>query len=466
MKIKSKQLLSTLLAVMMVFGLFAVMPLTAMAVNTDVAILSSDSADSVKTKIHNAINASNSGDTVTVTGSISGVITTQIGISIPTGVKVVWKATCIGSTYGQVPLFYLHNSEGTFEIAEGGIIGQTGTAYALYIENVDVIINGGTVSSSSADRPAICSHNNNIELLSGKVENTGNGNAIEIVSNASFTMSGGTVSAAGGIAISSGANSSVTVSGGWITGYGHKTVIDALDTDTTVTITGGLVCGYGTEVLGVNNVINVSSGTPTIGGSAVVCAWNKAAGHTEYTAGTSNDLAVNPSTASVEWVKVSSYHGIHYANGSNTGFLSIDDVTVTAATGAALTPTTVNYVKNSGNDVVLTVDLAGYTPQSIKNGSYTLQAGTDFIINNSTTVTLKAAYLNTLAVGAHTLTFTFSGGTSPTLNVNVTGTGVTLTPTAVTFNMNDGGDIHITVDLAGYTPQSIKNGSYTLQAGT
>ncbi|MCL1905407.1 MAG: ABC transporter substrate-binding protein, partial [Clostridiales bacterium] len=96
------------------------------------------------------------------------------------------------------------------------------------------------------------------------------------------------------------------------------------------------------------------------------------------------------------------------------------DVVKQSSAGATLSPTSVAFEKGNSGDITISGDTAGHSPQNIKNGDFTLQPDTDFVINSMTSMTLKAAYLNTLDVGTHTLTFNFSGGTSPTLTITVT----------------------------------------------
>ena len=144
-------------------------------------------------------------------------------------------------------------------------------------------------------------------------------------------------------------------------------------------------------------------------------------------------------------------------------------VTMSGDLSAYISPTNVVFVKGTDSDITLTVDLAGYTPQAIKNGDYTLQPGTDFVLVDSSTAILKASYLNSLDAGFQTITFEFNGGVNPTLKVTVIGTsatGATVSPTSVIFEKNNSGNITLTVNLAGYTLQAIKNGDYTLQSGT
>ena len=548
MKIKSKRLLSTLLAVMMVFGLFAVMPATASAANIVVNILPSDSVSTIQTDIQSAIDTAGNGDIVTVGGSKNNVTGTEIlELTIPSGVTVSWAASYAGASNvsgkGMIEL----KGQGIFEVATNGTIEKTsGTSYTIHTSGsasadaVTIRINGGTVSCSSM--ATIYSERGNVEVLGGLIENTANSRCIQIGygTGKSVTVSGGTVRSAGGKTIYSynskspiitisggiventdagpaiavenseysvvnvsggtvsaesgdaihtigdgygimisgsavvsskasravyavGKNSSVVVSGGTLeargaesshavctdgtgatidisggllTSVGTNGTIRSTGTSSYVNVSGGFVFAYGTSTSGSGSgtAISMETGAPTISGSAVICAWAKPSGATTYTGGTSDNLTVNPTAATATWGKSGSQSGINYANGANTGFFAISDVTVTGtvvtptptptptpAAGVTITPTAASFVKNSGVDIPVTVDFAGNTLQGINNGSYTLQSGTDFTLSGNI-VTLKTAYLNTLATGTHTLAFAFSGGTNPTLTITVTET--------------------------------------------
>ncbi|MCL2815678.1 MAG: S-layer homology domain-containing protein, partial [Oscillospiraceae bacterium] len=104
---------------------------------------------------------------------------------------------------------------------------------------------------------------------------------------------------------------------------------------------------------------------------------------------------------------------------------------------------------------------------AIKNGGHTLSKNTEFTASGGNIV-LKAAYLQTLAVGNHTITFEFSGGANPTLALTVTETtpDATVSPTAADYDKNGGGDITLAVTSDGYTLQAIKNGGSTLLGNT
>ncbi|MGG4146289.1 X2-like carbohydrate binding domain-containing protein [Paenibacillus algorifonticola] len=69
----------------------------------------------------------------------------------------------------------------------------------------------------------------------------------------------------------------------------------------------------------------------------------------------------------------------------------------------------------------VTLTLNGNTLTSIKNGTATLIAGTDYTVSD-TTVTIQKAYLAAQPVGTTTLTFNFSAGANAALTVSVINT--------------------------------------------
>ena len=86
---------------------------------------------------------------------------------------------------------------------------------------------------------------------------------------------------------------------------------------------------------------------------------------------------------------------------------------------ASITPTKATFDKNDKKDILITVEPNGYKLEEIKNGGNKLEKDKDYKIAGDK-VTLTAEYLEGLAVGAHTLTFEFDGGTNPTLALTVT----------------------------------------------
>ncbi|MDR3543318.1 MAG: X2-like carbohydrate binding domain-containing protein [Desulfosporosinus sp.] len=154
-------------------------------------------------------------------------------------------------------------------------------------------------------------------------------------------------------------------------------------------------------------------------------------------------------------------------------------VTVSDSTPPVISPTTATFDKNSANtsaghytDVVTTMTLYSATLSSVKNGSTTLIAGSNYTVSGSN-VTIPKAYLATQSVGTTNLTFTFSDGSTKTLAVTVSDSTPTINPTTATFdkntfNMMPGhyADIPVTMTLNGSTLSSITNGSTALTLST
>jgi hypothetical protein len=450
MKIKSRKLLSLLLTLVMVFSLFAAMPLAASAATASQLkdiINSFDPGPSSMGKLE-AYTISGR-PVVIIGGTVTGATNTLI-LDIDSGLTVQWVADYSGSMDdGVIQL----TGSGTFEVTGGSISNDKNTTISLLgLSNVAVKVSGGTVRNTGS---------NSGTAISGSV-----------TSNNNITVSGGTVSSIRGYAIS--VSGHVTVSGGTVSrAGGDRAAIEVFNQLNTVTVTGGiisaadapaiycdtsssvvnisgnsLVFSYGTNITGNNN--SIIRGTATISGDAVVCGWNKAAGTTTYTDGTATDL-VAYSGATVKWVKSGAQSGISYAKGANTGFFQIDGVTVGAEALSApsnLTATagadgiTLNWTNNAATGDKIYIDrkegsgiwvtiadspatLTTYTDASVEMGktyTYKIRVVADFIVSNfsneatatmggaptitgPTTMTLTAGYAAT-STGAYTITGT------------------------------------------------------------
>jgi uncharacterized repeat protein (TIGR02543 family) len=89
-----------------------------------------------------------------------------------------------------------------------------------------------------------------------------------------------------------------------------------------------------------------------------------------------------------------------------------------SGTSATISISTATYYTGDGKDITVTLTPGNYTLIDIKNGNTTLIKGTDYTVDGNT-VTIKAAYLATLATGEHKLTFDMSDGTDPVLTVTI-----------------------------------------------
>jgi hypothetical protein len=106
---------------------------------------------------NHGLSAAVSGNIVTVTGTREGA-TDELRLNIPGGVTVRWQASLSGATTGASSLVYLNSG----------------------------VLNSGVGT---------------LEVTSGKIEQTGSGNAISNYASGTINVSGGTVSATTGRAI-------------------------------------------------------------------------------------------------------------------------------------------------------------------------------------------------------------------------------------------------------------------------
>ena len=192
-------------------------------------------------------------------------------------------------------------SAGGLLTISGGLVENTGTSQTLGVDNVTMT--GGVLRNMNAT-PTLSM-----------------GGSSVLVFNGNFDISGGQISSrAGFVLYPSGVNYNINVHGGFMFSYGTGIV--------------NKVVSYVAK----DFVIHSSFNDPVIGGEAVVCAWNQEAGRTTYNAGTADDLLVVPPGASAVWGVEGGESGIKYANGANTGFFAMGEVTVVAS-GAELQPT-------------------------------------------------------------------------------------------------------------------------------
>jgi len=131
MKTQTREGISMLLALMLAFALFSVMPTAALAVYFPVVIAETDTVGEIQTLIQNAIDGAAVGDTVTVMGSKMGADET-LYLDIPEGVTVVWKAEHSGAVGEREDLIY---------IIGGGIVkanGENGAADSVRYDSYEI----------------------------------------------------------------------------------------------------------------------------------------------------------------------------------------------------------------------------------------------------------------------------------------------------------------------------------------
>jgi len=363
---KAKKIVSTLLTLAMVFGLFAAMPLTANAASlTQIKEYIEGLDFGTKGKLYATIVAGKS--VVLITGAVTNANKT-LEFDISSGLTVKWEADYSGNTNSPDNKFIKLKGNGTFEVAEGKIVHENKGTCIEVLGNNTVNVAGGTVSSySGANTEAVAisaSGTNTINISGGTVKGYGSGGFNHAVrssgDNTTINVTGGTLIASGSsnsthTIYSSGANTTINISSGTVrSDYGANAIytsgnnakinvtggmvgsvrsrmyttgwstISAGGTGSKITVSGGFVFGRGTAV---NSVIYADSFV--IKGTAVVCAWDQPTGSTAivptYDEGDSTDLVVN-SGVTVKWGFNGYDSGIIYSNGTtNSGFFQIDN---------------------------------------------------------------------------------------------------------------------------------------------
>ena len=202
----------------------------------------------------------------------------------------------------------------------GEISGNTagGNSGGVYVYNGTLTMNGGKINGNNSGTYAggVFVYNSNFTMNGGKVSgnNAGSYNGGIFVYNGDFTMTGGEI-------IGNAATTSTTGRGIYI--YGESTA----------NIKGGVIAGIGTTI---NNVVY---GTYVNNGNTAIIAWNKPAGNIIIPSapGTSTNLTVSQNATAV-WANKDGNSGISYANGENTGFITISEMNGTTPIHIANNP--------------------------------------------------------------------------------------------------------------------------------
>lgn len=149
----------------------------------------------VNTLSNFGLTADVSGSTVTVTGTKAA--TDTLSLTIPTGVKVLWKASLTGAV--NYSLVFLTGA-GMFELA-GGEIANTGTGMAVACNSGSIVISGGTASSVSDVATVMAyymggDNSPTITMTGGKVISTSEElSSCAIIAGGETVITGGTITA-------------------------------------------------------------------------------------------------------------------------------------------------------------------------------------------------------------------------------------------------------------------------------
>jgi len=270
MKNKSRKLFSALLALVMVFGLLAAVPMT--------MTVSAANEGALATTIYNFDPGNGAGPfqltaiadtvnhTVTVTGTVTGA-TNTLALDIDAGVTVIWNASYSGTTPAVPDTLIKLSGKGTFEVAAGGSIINNGAGLAIYApagsDFININVNGGTATATTGYAVYIAGNNATVAVTGGTASAT-TGGAVAVKGNyASVNVNGGTVSATTGVGIFiEGGYSTVNVSGGAVsTGGAASYAVSVIGDNAIIDLTGGAVTattGWAVGVIGDNARINMS----------------------------------------------------------------------------------------------------------------------------------------------------------------------------------------------------------------
>jgi hypothetical protein len=209
----------------------------------------------------------------------------------------------------------ISNYGGTVTIS-GGMVEGSYDGYAIWNRNNGGTINisGGTVSGEIQN-----DYNGMINITGGTVSN--HAHAISNESNGIINISGGML-LANYDAIVNNDVGTINISGGMVLGKWGGAIVN--NSIRTVNVSGGIVFAhvYSTDVT------EVIRGNYIRSNNAVVVAWYEGAGTRVYSIGTSDDIFTDPATATAIWANTEGNSGILVANGTNTGFIPIEIVTV------------------------------------------------------------------------------------------------------------------------------------------
>ena len=325
MQARTRKVLSVLLTLAVGLGVFAAMVVPAGAADISVVIAQEDSVDEISDKIGLANNAAKSGDTVIVTGSKTNA-NAELFISIPGGVRLIWKATLLGTT--TAALLQLGSGvggmDGMFELAAGGAVASAGGA--INANHINITISGGTIKSTGNAR-TIASSSGDITVTGGTVSSTGAFGFALHSTDGDITLAGGKVAASGGMIAAYTNRGDITVSGGTVEAYtaeGDEFPTHALwSTSGDITITAGMVTAAGAcAICNYEGNVTISGGTVRTTGD-FGCTIDNSCGNVTVTGGTVEATGDSSYAMDIYDGNVTVYGGTVKATGNDSFVISL-----------------------------------------------------------------------------------------------------------------------------------------------
>ncbi len=263
----------------------------------------------------------------TVSSSGRGIYTSGTGSTV----TISGNGKVEGGFYGETIW-----AAGNVEVKENAEVNAFSGNNAIFSRGATIIVSGGTVfSSGQAIR--MNSTNSNIIVSGGKVNSTWR--AIE----------------------NTGTNGKVSITGGMVTATTGYAIL-VTDANSRITISGGVVFAY-EPVISIKEESNFTG----VSGTGIVIAWNQEAGNTSYVKGTINDLSMLP-LGCAKWDKVSEDGGIAYENGTNKGFIALEDITI--AEGSGITAPQTELLKIYPNPVTTELYIQLATQETVDYSIY------------------------------------------------------------------------------------------------
>jgi len=177
--------------------------------SAEVVIFEEDSVEVIRSRIQEAIDLSDAGGVVTVSGSKTEA-NIRLSLVIPSGKKIVWRADYseIAAIGDNNDMIFISGS-GEFEIA-GGIIQTNSRNGRGLLSYCNTTINGGTIKSTTGT--AVSASGGSVTMNGGEVSTT---SGTALYSSREITINGGRISATSGTAVHSYVDT-ITVNGGTI----------------------------------------------------------------------------------------------------------------------------------------------------------------------------------------------------------------------------------------------------------